>query len=87
MAIADLVTAGPGLVFVVLPEGLVAMNGQWWCPQLFSFLFFFMLMLLGVTSVASQFEGVVATFTDKFPWVRKWRSVLTVHIWQRGAIC
>ena len=68
--IKDLVTAGPGLVFVVLPEGLVAMD---WCPQLFSFLFFFMLMLLGVTSVASQFEGVVATFTDKYPWVRKWR--------------
>ena len=65
-----MVTAGPGLVFVVLPEGLVAMD---WCPQLFSFLFFFMLMLLGVTSVASQFEGVVATFTDKYPWVRKWR--------------
>ena len=70
MEIKNLVTAGPGLVFVVLPEGLAAMTA---CPQLFSFLFFFMLMLLGVTSVASSFESVVATFTDKFPQMRKWR--------------
>merc|ERR1719357_1446874 len=71
--IKNLVTAGPGLVFAVLPEGLAAMTA---CPQLFSFLFFFMLMLLGVTSVASSFESVVATFTDKFPQMRKWRAYI-----------
>ena len=64
MAIPDVITAGAGLTFVVYPEAVAAMEA---CPQLFSFLFFFMLVLLATSSVAGSWEVLVGSINDQWP--------------------
>ena len=61
--IADVVTQGPSLAFIVYPEALALMDVEW----LFSFLFFFMLCLLAVSSLCGSMEAIVAAIFDEFP--------------------
>ncbi|KAK7087247.1 hypothetical protein V1264_021322 [Littorina saxatilis] len=51
--VADVVKEGPGLVFVIYPEAFTTMP----VAQLFAFLFFFMLVCLGIDSQVCGFEG------------------------------
>ena len=64
MEIPDVITAGAGLTFVVYPEAVAAMEA---CPQLFSFLFFFMLVLLATSSVCGSWEVLVGSINDQWP--------------------
>lgn len=60
VGIEEVVQAGPGLVFEVIPEALALMPSK----QLFSFLFFLMLLLLGLTSAVSLVEASIAVVRD-----------------------
>ena len=50
VSVDDVIADGPGLVFVVFPHALAKMP----IPQLWSGLFFFMLILLGIDSQVSE---------------------------------
>lgn len=66
--IEDVITDGPGLIFIVYPQALARMPA----PQMWSVLFFFMLLCLGLNSQFAIVEVVVTSIQDGFPnWIRK----------------
>ncbi|KAK3760902.1 hypothetical protein RRG08_042117 [Elysia crispata] len=68
-AVADVVEEGPGLVFVIYPQAFNTMP----VSQLFAFLFFFMLVCLGIDSQFASVEVIVTTIQDHFGHaVRRW---------------
>lgn len=60
--VEDVVKEGPGLVFVIYPEAFTTMP----VSQLFAFLFFFMLICLGIDSQFASVEVIVTTIYDHF---------------------
>lgn len=69
MPVESVIDAGPGLAFVVYPEAVSTMD----ISPLFSFLFFFMLILLAISSVCGSWEALIASILDEFPSLRKQR--------------
>ncbi|KAL7307180.1 hypothetical protein TKK_0000904 [Trichogramma kaykai] len=68
MTVPEVLSDGPGLVFVVYPQALAKM--PW--PQMWSMLFFFMLVCLSLNSQFAIVEVVVTSIQDGFPkWVKK----------------
>ena len=67
--IEDVIDAGAGLAFIVYPEAVSIMA----VSPLFSFLFFFMLILLAISSVCGSWEALVASFMDEYPQFREHR--------------
>ncbi|KAK6182350.1 hypothetical protein SNE40_010059 [Patella caerulea] len=61
--IAEIVRTGPGLVFITYPEAL----GQLPLPQLWSVLFFIMLVCVALDSMFVTVEVCVTTITDLIP--------------------
>ncbi|KAL3857832.1 hypothetical protein ACJMK2_012463 [Sinanodonta woodiana] len=61
-AVDQVVSEGPGLVFVVYPEAFTSMP----VSQLFSVLFFLMLVCLGIDSEFASVEVIVTTIQDHF---------------------
>lgn len=61
-AVEDVVEEGPGLVFVIYPQAFNTMP----VSQLFAFLFFFMLVCLGIDSQFASVEVIVTTIQDHF---------------------
>lgn len=59
-SIDDVIADGPGLVFVVFPHALAKMP----IPQLWSSLFFFMLILLGIDSQFATVEVIITSLKD-----------------------
>ncbi|XP_077983175.1 sodium-dependent noradrenaline transporter-like [Glandiceps talaboti] len=74
--IEDVATEGPGLVFVVYPEGLATLPGA----QFWSIIFFLMLITLGLDSSMGGFEAVISGLTDEFPHIFKKRRELLVAV-------
>ncbi|XP_064598134.1 sodium- and chloride-dependent glycine transporter 1-like [Liolophura sinensis] len=63
---------GPGLVFVVYPEGISQMS----VSPLWAILFFLMMITLGFSSQFSLMETVITGVVDEYPILRtKWRSL------------
>ncbi|CAG5123513.1 unnamed protein product, partial [Candidula unifasciata] len=60
--VEDVVEEGPGLVFVIYPQAFNTMP----VSQLFAFLFFFMLVCLGIDSQFASVEVIVTTIQDHF---------------------
>ncbi|XP_074035865.1 sodium-dependent noradrenaline transporter [Leptinotarsa decemlineata] len=60
--ISSVATEGPGLVFQVYPEAVATLPGS----QLWSILFFFMLIMLGVDSAMGGLECVITGLMDEF---------------------
>ena len=72
--IPEVITVGPGLAFVVYPEAVSIMDAA----PLYSFLFFFMLVLLAISSVCGSWEAFTASILDEFPSLRKERVKVMV---------
>lgn len=67
-AIGQVINDGPGMIFIVYPHALARMPA----PQLWSVLFFFMLLCLGLNSQFAIVEVVVTSIQDGFPrWIRQ----------------
>ncbi|KAG5684760.1 hypothetical protein PVAND_013974 [Polypedilum vanderplanki] len=63
LSIDKVIEDGPGLVFIIYPQALARMPA----PQLWSVLFFFMLLCLGLNSQFAIVEVVVTSIQDGFP--------------------
>jgi len=61
--ISTVVQSGPGLAFVIYPEGVAKMP----VSPLWSILFFFMLFTIGLDSQFGMMECVVTNFLDEYP--------------------
>jgi solute carrier family 6 GABA transporter-like protein 6/8/11/12/13 len=67
-SVEDVITDGPGLIFVVYPQALAKMPAS----QMWSVLFFFMLLCLGLNSQFAIVEVVVTSIQDGFPnWIKR----------------
>ena len=60
-----------GMSFVVIPTGIQSLPGGDLFVQIVGGLFFFLLLIAGLTSSISIVEGPVAALCDKFGWERK----------------
>ncbi|XP_076461637.1 sodium- and chloride-dependent taurine transporter-like [Babylonia areolata] len=65
-------TSGPGLVFVVYPQALSLLP----LPNVWSVLFFFMMILVGLDSQFAAVEGILTSLGDVFPRWLRWRAVI-----------
>lgn len=70
-------SAGPGLVFMVMPIVLTAMPGG----SFFAFLFYFLLAIAALTSTISLLEVIVSYFVDERDWSRP------KAVWSVAALC
>lgn len=80
LPIDKVATQGPGLVFIVYPEGLATLPGA----TVWSILFFFMMFTLGMGSSLSMMENVLSSVLDEFPVLRKTKLR---NAFSRAAIC
>ncbi len=65
--------AGPGLIFVTLPNMFNSMpNGRIW-----STLFFLFMSFAALSTVIAVFENIIACFMDRFGWGRVRASIVT----------
>jgi len=64
--VSNLTGSGPGLAFIAYPAALALMP----VPQLWSILFFIMMVMLGLDSQYAMVEVVVTGITDEFPNLR-----------------
>lgn len=62
MDISKVATEGPGLVFQVYPEAIATLPGS----NFWAFIFFFMLITLGMDSTMGGLESVITGFKDEF---------------------
>ena len=75
-SIKDVVQSGQGLAFIAYPEAvsLLAVSPLW------SFLFFFMLLLLGLDSEFALLETVLSGIYDLFPRTRRHKRWITLAL-------
>ncbi|KAL8613908.1 hypothetical protein ACOMHN_032898 [Nucella lapillus] len=72
MPIQDVVSAGPGLAFIVYPEAVSLMP----LPQLWAVLFFFMIITVVIDSQMTGAESILTVICDSFPRILRRRRVL-----------
>ncbi|UYV60163.1 SLC6A7 [Cordylochernes scorpioides] len=72
--VTDVVKAGPGLAFIAYPEAVTKMPGS----PVWAFLFFFMLITLGLDSQFTMCETIITAFQDQWPSLIKYKSFVTV---------
>jgi len=76
VAIEEVVRSGTGLAFIAYPDAVADLDG--WVSPLLSFMFFFMLVLLALSSVAATWEPTVAAIIDEFPFLHKYRPFIMI---------
>lgn len=75
--VKDVVSSGPGLTFLAYPSALSMMP----CPQFWNFLFFLMIVSLGISCEWTTVEALLTVFFDHQPKFRKHRE------WVSLALC
>lgn len=73
--IAKVVRGGTGLAFISYPDALSRFT---FVPQLFSVLFFIMLLVLGIGSAVALCGATFSIFRDHLPKMRQWLLVLCI---------
>ncbi|KAL7741144.1 hypothetical protein ACLKA6_018170 [Drosophila palustris] len=76
--VATVATSGAGLAFVTYPQAIALLP----LPQLWGFMFFIMLFILGIDSVFVQLESITSAILDEVPYLRdhKWKVALVLCI-------
>lgn len=72
--IENVVSTGPGLVFVVYPEGLANMP----ISPLWGVLFFFMILTIGIDTQFAMMESVIVGFIDEYQKLKKHKMLFTL---------
>ncbi|OWF55165.1 Sodium- and chloride-dependent glycine transporter 2 [Mizuhopecten yessoensis] len=72
MTISEVVSTGPGLVFMAYPEALAQLP----MPNVWSVMFFLMLLSVGMDTQFSHMETIVTALLDQFPFLRKKRTII-----------
>ena len=76
----DIVQSGPALAFVAYPEAISKMP----TPPLWSFLFFCMLLTLGLDSMFTYTETLTTAIIDQFGLTKKKSYVVIVRLVSYG---
>ncbi|XP_011213288.2 sodium-dependent nutrient amino acid transporter 1 isoform X2 [Bactrocera dorsalis] len=79
--ISEVVRSGTGLAFISYPDAIAKFN---FVPQLFSVLFFFMLFVLGIGTLAALQSALVTIICDQFKLKRFWLVSLITTIIEFG---
>ncbi|GBN66106.1 Sodium- and chloride-dependent glycine transporter 2 [Araneus ventricosus] len=75
--IEDVVSEGPGLAFVVYPEAISRLP----VPSVWAFLFFFMLLAVGLDTVFGEVETTISALVDEYPkLLRKRKTLFTAMV-------
>ena len=74
--IQEVVTAGPGLTFIVWPEAMTKMSNNNYVCAIFSVVFFVMLYFMGVSSMIGLTETVITFILDLVPNLKKKRMTV-----------
>lgn len=74
--VSDVVSEGPGLAFIVYPYAVTTLPAA----PVWSILFFFMLILLGLDSVFASIETIVVVITDQVHGLRRYYTVITLLV-------
>ena len=74
--VPDVIKSGPGLAFIAYPEAVSKM-GDNGVPQFMAFLFFFMLLTLGLDSMFTFVETLTTCIMDHFKQLAKWKESLS----------
>ncbi|XP_075156353.1 sodium-dependent nutrient amino acid transporter 1-like isoform X2 [Haematobia irritans] len=67
--IHEVVRSGTGLAFISYPDAIAKFQAV---PQLFAFLFFIMLFVLGIGTLVAQANTLVAILCDQYKWMKAW---------------
>ena len=73
-SVEDVITSGPGLAFIAYPDAVSEMP----VPQLWSFLFFFMLILLGLDSMFTFVETLTTAIMDHFNHLHQYKHYVVI---------
>ncbi|XP_069966834.1 sodium-dependent nutrient amino acid transporter 1 isoform X1 [Bactrocera oleae] len=79
--IGEVVRSGTGLAFISYPDAIAKFK---FVPQLFSVLFFFMLFVLGIGTLAALQSALVTIICDQFKLKRFWLASLITTIIEFG---
>ncbi|MBN3322922.1 SC6A3 protein, partial [Atractosteus spatula] len=76
VALDEVATDGPGLVFIIYPEAIATLPGS----SVWAVIFFIMLLTLGIDSAMGGMESVITGLIDEFKFLHKHRELFTLFI-------